>query len=51
MILDFENVDFIGQGFADEIFRVYTIAHPEINLKYMNASPIIEKMILHVKKN
>jgi hypothetical protein len=32
-VLDFSGVDEIGQGFADEIFRVWARAHPDITLE------------------
>ncbi|HIJ35622.1 MAG TPA: DUF4325 domain-containing protein, partial [Gammaproteobacteria bacterium] len=32
VILDFEGVDTIGQGFADEVFRVFASQHEEIEL-------------------
>lgn len=48
IVLDFKNVEYIGQGFADQIFRVYGNAHPEIKLEYKNANEDIEKMIRHV---
>ena len=44
--LDFQGVDKIGQAFADEIFRVYAKAHPEISFTFTNAVPNVEKMIL-----
>ena len=46
---DFEGVDFIGQAFADEIFRVYARAHPNIKFEVANASSAIKAMISHVK--
>ncbi len=45
ILLDFEGVDFIGQAFADEIFRVFKNAHPNINIIYVNANKNVEKMI------
>lgn len=45
---DFSNVEFLGQGFADEIFRVYATAHPEIELCPVNMLPEVERMIRHV---
>lgn len=30
--LDFEKVDSVGQGFADEVFRVWAKQHPEVRL-------------------
>jgi DNA-binding transcriptional ArsR family regulator len=32
VVLDFEGVDIVGQGFADEIFRVWALRHPEVQL-------------------
>lgn len=48
VILDFEEVDSIGQGFADEIFRVFRNRHPEVNIRCVNTSEQIRKMIKHV---
>ena len=47
-ILDFSGVDEIGQGFADEVFRVFAKAHPSLCIEYENASPEVDKMIRHV---
>lgn len=33
VVLDFDRVPGIGQGFADEVFRVFARAHPEITLE------------------
>lgn len=43
--LDFKDIPTIGQAFADEIFRVYAKAHPEIKLSYSNCVPEVERMI------
>ncbi len=43
--LDLKGVKEIGQGFADEIFRVFKNAHPEITLQHSNAIPMVELMI------
>ena len=32
VVLDFKGVDLVGQGFADEVFRVWAGEHPEVNL-------------------
>lgn len=48
VILDFAKVEFIGQGFADEIFRVYALAHPNVILHPVNTLPTVERMIRHV---
>lgn len=47
IILDFEGVKSIGQGFADEIFRVFANQNPDIVIKTVNTTPIIEAMIKH----
>lgn len=48
IILDFNGVKTIGQGFADEIFRVFKQKNPEIAIKTENANPVIQAMITHV---
>lgn len=45
VVLDFKGVTEIGQAFADEIFRVYEKAHPEIIIAPMNASKAVSAMI------
>lgn len=47
--LDFSGIDEIGQGFADELFRVFANAHPEITLTPVNMCSDVEKMYKHVK--
>jgi anti-sigma regulatory factor (Ser/Thr protein kinase) len=32
VVLDFHGVDLVGQGFADEVFRVWAKQHPEVAL-------------------
>lgn len=51
VIMDFDQVDAIGQAFADEIFRVYTQRFPDINLTFCNACQEVEKMILRANPN
>lgn len=48
IFLDFEGVDFIGQAFADEIFRVFKNANPNIKLVWVRTNDNIEKMIKSV---
>lgn len=47
---DFSEVDFMGQGFADEVFRVFQARHPELEIIPINASPDILRMIKHVQR-
>jgi anti-sigma regulatory factor (Ser/Thr protein kinase) len=49
IVLNFDNVDSIGQAFADEIFRVFTSQHPKIHLYYINANQQVESMINRAK--
>ena len=50
VFLNFEGVDFIGQAFADEIFRVFKNDHPDIEIVWINASKDVENMIKRVIK-
>ncbi|HEY2414310.1 MAG TPA: DUF4325 domain-containing protein [Pirellulaceae bacterium] len=45
VLLDFAGVDFIGQAFADEIFRVFQQARPEVTLHVANANSAVANMI------
>lgn len=45
VILDFEGVMEIGQGFADEVFRVFQNAHPGTSLAPVNMTPGVEAMV------
>ncbi len=49
IVLDFKDVDGIGQAFADEIFRVYKNEHPNIHLYPINTNEQIAKMILRAQ--
>ncbi len=48
-ILDFSGVNLIGQAFADEIFRVFRNAHPEIVLYSIHANSAVKRMIERTK--
>lgn len=48
VILDFSNVTLMGQGFADELLRVYALEHPQVLLRPINMLPQVERMIRHV---
>ena len=49
MILDFEGVEDIGQPFADEIFRVFPLNHPEIDIFVSRANENVDQMIEYVQ--
>ncbi len=45
VILDFNKVATVGQGFVDEVFRVFKLKHPEIKIEYINANQDVRFMI------
>lgn len=49
--LDFNGVQRLGQGFADEIFRVFRRAHPGAKMRAVNARPALQAMIRHSLDN
>ncbi len=51
VILDFADIETIGQAFADEIFRVFAKENPQVHLSWENAGDQVEKMILRAKTN
>jgi len=50
IILDFDQVPTVGQAFADEIFRVFKISHPEIEIIPINMIEPVAFMIGRVEK-
>lgn len=42
---NFQNVDTVGQGFCDEIFRIYANKNPGKTLSYHNTSDVVRYMI------
>ena len=51
IVLDFENIDNVGQGFADEVFRVFRNKNPDITVVPVNMNEEIEFMINRAMKN
>lgn len=47
--LDFEGIEMIGQGFADQIFRVYQSQNPHVEISVTNANTTVAKMIERAK--
>ena len=45
VIFNFDGVPTIGQAFADEIFRVFARAHPDIELTPIKANSEVKRMI------
>lgn len=47
---DCSDIEFMRQGFADEIFRVFQNRHPEVELQIVNANDSVAGMVSHVRK-
>jgi DNA-binding transcriptional ArsR family regulator len=45
VVLDFAGVEEIGQAFADEVFRVFSNAHPNTQLLPINLTPAVGNMV------
>lgn len=45
MVLDFKEIDTIGQAFADEVFRVWKTKNPRVNIIFKNANENVLFMI------
>jgi len=41
----------MGQGFADQVFRVFAKQNPNIKIVSLNMCETVEKMIKHVTHN
>jgi anti-sigma regulatory factor (Ser/Thr protein kinase) len=49
VVFDFSGVDSIGQAFADEIFRVFAQAHPDIELQFVHVNASVRKVITRAR--
>ncbi len=49
--LDFSQVQGIGQGFADQVFRVWQEIHPQTKLHEINATSTVQFMINRARSN
>lgn len=45
IILDFKDIRLVGQGFADEVFRIFQNKHPSIKIEPINTNSDIDFMI------
>lgn len=45
---DFQDVEFMGQGFADEVFRVFQNKFPDMKLVPVNANEAVHRMVKHI---
>lgn len=48
IIIDFKNTTRIGQGFADEIFRIFQQKHPQLTIETRNMNKAVEAMVKHI---
>lgn len=51
VVFDFERTEFMGQGFSDELFRVFQNKHPDIKLIPINMNSEIQRMYLYTINN
>lgn len=51
VLFDFNEVESIGQGFADEIFRVFANQHPYIEIMPLNANNTVMQMIQRARSH
>ncbi|MDQ7075244.1 MAG: DUF4325 domain-containing protein [Gammaproteobacteria bacterium] len=51
ILLDFSDVDSIGQAFADEVFRVFTRRNPQVSIMSVHTTDSIDRMIHAAKAN
>ena len=45
VVLDFKDISTVGQGFVDEVFRVFQSKYPQIKITYTNANDDVKFMI------
>lgn len=50
VIFDFEDIDFLGQGFAHQLLVVFQNEHPNIKISVINTNKDVLMMVNHVTK-
>ncbi len=48
IVIDFEGIEWMGQGFAHQLFVLYAKAHPDVKIVPENMKSEVKKMYLHV---
>ena len=48
--LDFEGVDGVGQGFVDELFRIWQRTHPKVQLKPVNMNSAVRLLVDRIRR-
>lgn len=51
IVLDFRGIQSVGQGFVDEVFRVFCNNHPSIEISYRNANDEVIFMIKRARRD
>lgn len=51
IVLDFKNIRTVGQGFVDEVFRIFKLKYPDIVIKAINMKDPVSFMVKRAKKN
>ena len=51
VILDFDGISWMGQGFAHQLFVVYKNAHPNVTITPVHMNESVENMYNHVTKS
>ena len=46
--LDFDGIEWMGQGFAHQLFVVYQNANPDVELLPKNMNEAVQRMYNHV---
>lgn len=50
-MFDFSGVEVVGQGFCDEVFRIFRREHPEIELEAVNMNESVAIMVNRAAKD
>lgn len=50
-VLDFKGVSAVGQGFADEVFRVWARSHPHVRLTPINMDEAVTFMVERARRD
>lgn len=51
VVFDFRDVEWISPAFADEIFRVFALQHPEVELVAVNTNVGVKKMVAKARND
>lgn len=50
VVLDFHGVEGVGQGFADEVFRVWSLEHPRTTLVPVGMNDVVAFMVERARR-